>query len=104
MKRSLAWFAGLVGIAALGKWLAGRTHRAQQQAPAWNPPAVDEPAPDTRRPDDDPADELRRKLAAARDTEPDELAAGVDETLDDRRARVHAQARELIETMEDGPA
>jgi hypothetical protein len=100
VKRSLAWFAGLVGIAALGKWLAGRTHRGRQ-APEPIAAAPAPPAPATEADgDDDPAAELRAKLAASRD-EP-RAAVTADETLDDRRSRVHAQARDLIETMEDG--
>ena len=100
MKRALAWFAGLVGIAALGKWLAGRAHRAAPPPVAATPaPTAPPTAPDI---DDDPAAELRAKLAAARE-EPDAVTDGTpDETLDERRARVHAQARDLIETMEDG--
>jgi hypothetical protein len=94
VKRPLAWFAGLVGIAALGKWLAGRTHRA---AP---PPVAATPPPTAPEVDDDPAAELRAKLAAAREEPATDEAP--DETLDERRARVHAQARDLIETMDDG--
>jgi hypothetical protein len=99
VKRALAWFAGLVGIAALGKWLAGRTHRDRQAPEPIAAPAPAAPATEADG-DDDPAAELRAKLAAARD-EP-RAAVTADETLDDRRSRVHAQARDLIETMEDG--
>jgi hypothetical protein len=100
----LAWFAGLVGIAALGRWLARRTHRAEtpeQAVPAPADPAADAPA-------GDPEAELRRKLAEAREagSEPPAAPVGVtEETLDDRRARVHAQARQAIDAMaDDGPA
>ena len=106
VKRALAWFAGLVGIAALGRFLAGRS-RARPVPPT--PEAALDAAPE---PGDDPAEELRRKLAEARDSpeapEPvaPEPAAARDEELDDRRARVHAQAREAIEAMADdgGPS
>src|SRR6185436_15130885 len=58
--------AGLVGIAALARLLAGR-----KAAPV--PPALPPPAPET-----DPAVELRQKLAASRDDGPaDETLAGV---------------------------
>ncbi len=99
VKRALAWFAGLVGVAALGRWLAQR-----QQ------PAASGSTPDPTTPAVDPAEELRRKLADARETEPaaepddepdlaDATVAG--ESLDERRARVHAKAREAIDAMGD---
>ena len=93
MKRALASLAGLVGIAALGRWLAQRRHPAE---------IVPEPEP-AEVPADDPAEELRRKLASARQPEPEtatEPTAPV-ETLDERRARVHAKAREAIDAMGD---
>lgn len=106
MKRVLAWFAGLVGIAALGRYLAGRSKgRPAPEAPVPQP-SVDAGA----EPTGDPAVELRRKLAETRtSTEPDaDAGSSVDETddaLDDRRARVHAQAREAIDAMaEDSPS
>lgn len=53
----------------------------------------------------DPAEELRLKLAEQRRPEPAVEPAQVDETLEERRARVHAKAREAIEEMhDDGPA
>ena len=89
MKRPLAWFAGLAGIAALGRWLASRAHRAE---------SIPEPEAGAAT---DPAEELRRKLADARGPE----AQGAEETLEERRARVHAKAREAIDAMSDeGPA
>ncbi len=98
MKRALAWFAGLVGIAALGRALSRRRH---------GPAQVEEmPSPDTP----DLAEELRRKLEAQREAEaasaPSEAPAEPEpESLDERRARVHAKAREAIESMGDeGPA
>jgi len=92
VKRVIAWFAGLVGIAALGRWLARRTHR----------PAPRPEAPVTAA-GGDPAEELRRKLAEARQggPEPGPDAAPGEETLEERRARVHAKAREALEAMAD---
>ena len=55
-------------------------------------------------PDADPAEELRRTLAAKRQPE---AAAEPEaaETLEERRARVHAKAREAMDAMNDeGPA
>ena len=94
MKRAVAWIAGLVGIAALGRALARRRRPAAAVAEQPGPPPVG----------DDPAEELRRKLAEQRPPEPDAAAAPVDETLEERRARVHAKAREAIDAMDDGPA
>ena len=97
MKRALASIAGLVGIAALGRWLAQRRHPAEPVAEPAAEPAAAAPA-------DDPAEELRRKLANAREpgavAEPEPAA----ESLDERRARVHAKAREAIDAMGDDGA
>ena len=105
MKRSLAWFAGIVGIAALGRMLSRRKASGTPIEPAAPPtPAVEEIAVD---PAADPAEELRRKLAAARQPEQPEPPAEPEavETLDERRARVHAKAREAMDAMNDeGPA
>ena len=84
MRRLLTWLAGLAGVAALVRFL----RRKETVAPA-SPVDV---APD-------PATELRRKLAETREqtVEPppdDEPAA-----LDERRARVHAQAQDAIDLM-----
>jgi phage-related tail protein len=89
VKRAFASLAGLIGIAALGRWLAKRTH------PVASPV---EPVEATAA---DPAEELRRKLADARVAEPDvaPVPEPPDETLDERRARVHAKAREAIDSM-----
>lgn len=103
MKRVIAWFAGLVGIAALGRWLAHRTHRpAEVGTPADAPAAEAPPAPQETDPaESDPAEELRRRLAEARGAEQEPAAAPAEETLEERRARVHAKAREAIDAMGD---
>jgi hypothetical protein len=95
VKRTLAWLAGFAGIAALGRMLARRRHASETIAEA--------PAATVA---DDPAEELRRRLADQRQPEPEAASAPVaemleDETLDERRARVHAKAREAIDTMHD---
>ena len=93
VKRALTSIAGLVGIAALGRWLSQRRHPA---------PTVPEP---TEAPADDPAEELRRKLASARQPAPEQETAtepaAQEETLEERRSRVHAKAREAIDAMGD---
>ena len=95
MKRAFASLAGLIGIAALGRWLAKRTHPVASPA---EPVEVTPPAEATAA---DPAEELRRKLADARVPESDVAPAPEppDESLDERRARVHAKAREAIDSM-----
>ena len=87
MKRLLAAAAGLLGIA----WVKRRAAR----------PA---PAPE-RRPD--PADELRAKLAEARESDDrDEFEAGetpVNEVVDDvetRRSAVHERARQHTQDLQ----
>jgi hypothetical protein len=44
----------------------------------------------------DPADELRQKLAASRDDEPEEAPAT---SVADRRAEVHEQGRSTLDEM-----
>ena len=90
VKRALAWFAGLVGIAALGRWLSRRRRPAESIA---EPPTAVA---------DDPAEELRRKLADARQPQPEVEPVPPEETLEERRARVHAKARDAIDAMGDG--
>ncbi len=88
-----------MGIAALARLVSAR--RSRTQAPALPPPAPSEP---------DPAEELRRKLAESRDTEvPADAPAEASEpreSLEERRARVHAKAQEALSAMDDleGPA
>jgi hypothetical protein len=100
VKRSLAWLAGIVGIAALGRMLAKR--KAAPTPDELSAPAVSVAAETETDPVADPAEELRRKLAANRQPEPAE--AEVVETLEERRARVHAKAREAIDAMSDEEA
>jgi hypothetical protein len=103
VKHRLAWLAGIVGIAALGRMLARRRHSADGA----------QLSADVA----DPAEELRRKLAEQRqptsdvepqprvEPEPEVEPEPADETLEGRRARVHAKGRAAIDTMgDDGPA
>lgn len=99
MRRLIGWTAGLVGIAALARLLAARRDRAE--SPALPPPVA---------PAQDPAEELRRKLAESREAgapaaEPTESSER-NESLEERRARVHAKAQEALSAMDDleGPA
>ena len=84
MRRVFGWTAGLVSIAALAR-LLGRRHA----------PKPAEPAPD-------PADDLRRKLRETRATAPPDREPEVAppaETIEERRAGVHAKAKKAIDAM-----
>lgn len=100
--RPLAWLAGIVGIAALGRMLSRRRATPPPAEPLLPPgPVAGEVASD---PAADPAEELRGKLAAVRQPEAPADPKAV-ETLEERRARVHAKAREAMDAMNDeGPA
>ncbi len=99
MRRLFAWTAGLVGIAALARLLARR--QAEREAMA--------PAPPQEATSSDPAEALRQKLSDTRgddDGEPvatQETEGAPTESLDERRARVHAKAQEAIDAMQEPP-
>jgi hypothetical protein len=80
------WIVVTLGIAALVRWL-----RRRGQAPEQAPAAAGE----------DPADELRRKLAETREDEAGEPhAPGVPaDSVEDRRADVHAKGRDALSEM-----
>jgi hypothetical protein len=78
--------AGVVSIAALARLLSRKRHHEAEQQP----------------PQHDPADELKAKLAAAREPEPPETPAQPEPeplSIDDRRAQVHEKAQEAIDEM-----
>ena len=93
MRRSLAWLGLTVGALAFWRW------RLQRRRPA--PTAAE-----------DPAEELKRKLAESRSAEsppaPEAEEAPVDEldqaepSLDNRRRAVHDRARQTIDEMLGG--
>ena len=90
MRRLLTWLLVTVGIGALVRRLKRRRE-----------PALVEP---TRPPaaGDDPADELRRKLAESRgEDEALETPEPREETVPDRRADVHEQGRAALDEMRD---
>jgi len=93
VRRLFGWMAGLVSIAALARVLARRRRDERRAA---EPQAVAQ----------DPAEELRRKLSETREAAGATDPAGPHEpteTLEERRSRVHAKAREAIEAMQDAP-
>ena len=91
--------AGLVGIAALGRWLSQRSH---------HPDVPSCPGP-SRRPIGAETAAIRPRSCARSSrrsgTASPRTAGSRGETLEERRARVHAKAREAIDSMgDDGPA
>ncbi|MDH4102385.1 MAG: hypothetical protein OEW52_03405 [Thermoleophilia bacterium] len=87
MRRLLKWIILTIGIAAAVRWFKRRGGETAVIAPV-------EPAAD------DPAEELRRKLAESRDDdEPDEPAKGPEASVDDRRADVHEQGQAALDEM-----
>lgn len=86
MRTLFRWIVVTLGIAALVRWLR---HRGEERAPVEAADALE-----------DPAEELRRKLAESRGTQPDEQPAAVPEpSIDERRADVHAQGRAALDEM-----
>jgi len=82
------WLIGLLSALAVWKLLARRRGESAE------PPA----------PEADPAEALRRKLAETQHDPEPEPPAGEDsaETVEERRARVHAKAQETIDSMREG--
>ena len=90
MRRFLAWTSAAIGAA----WLLRRLRRRH------TPPA----------PAEDPAEELRRKLAETRPEETPgeaeaqpEPPAAAEAPLDERRRAVHERARAAIDDMKSEP-
>lgn len=83
MRTLLRWLVVTLGIAALVRWLR---HRGSTSLPA---------PVETMQ---DPAEELRRKLAESRALEP-EPEPGPDASVEGRRAEVHAQGRAALSEM-----
>lgn len=104
VRRLIGWTAGMVGIAALARLLARRGS---------HPTSPPTPLPPPSAPVPDPAAELRRKLSETLSetktaTEPAEDGVAGDgeppeekESIETRRARVHAKAQEAIQEMQE---
>jgi hypothetical protein len=94
VRRLLAWIAGLVSIAALARLLRRRRR-----------PAPTQPEVTPTEGGEDPAEELRERLAAARadDAPPDDESVDAPSSLEERRARVHERAQDAIDAMRDPP-
>ena len=86
MRKLITWVLVSVGIAALVKRLRRRDAEPE--------PALVE------RPADDPAEELKRKLAESRtEAEPEESPAPPEASVEERRADVHDQGRAALDEM-----
>ena len=89
MRRLLSWVAVTIGIAALVRWLRRRRERSTAL-----------PAQVSAEPAQDPAAELRRKLAESRaGEEPEEGSETATESVEERRADVHEQGRSALSEM-----
>ncbi|HEX5584519.1 hypothetical protein [Gaiella sp.] len=110
MRRLFAWTAGVVGIAALARLLA-RARRPEPKPEPWTPAG------------DERAEALRRKLSETRATveapapghdvtlasataeahgaEREDAPGRPSESIEERRARVHAKAQEAIDAMQE---
>jgi len=91
MRKLLMWIVVSVGVAALVRKLRRRGDEGTSEVES----ADESPA-------DDPADELRRKLAGTRDDEAPAAddAAEPEATIDDRRTEVHEEGRAAIDEMQ----
>ena len=88
MRRRLTWLLVTLGIAALIRRLRRST----------------EPELETHE-TDDPADELRRKLAESRSDEEDAPPPeSPEDTVEERRADVHQEGRAALDEMRDSEA
>jgi hypothetical protein len=91
VRKLLKWIVVTIGIAALVRWFKRRG--------AENETETDFAAP-YQSAADDPADELRRKLAETREAdEPEEAPETPDSTVEERRADVHEQGRATLDEM-----
>jgi len=86
VRRLLKWIIVTIGIAALAHWFKRRGAETETTAPSV-PTA------------DDPAEELRRKLAESRDDESDEPPETPEATVEERRADVHEQGWAALDEM-----
>jgi hypothetical protein len=84
-----------IALVALGiRWFLKRRKRRHEERQAAE-------LPSTRTvPADDPADELRQKLAASRaEADPDEAETTATPSVADRRTEVHEQGRATLDEM-----
>jgi len=84
-----------IALVALGiRWLLKRRKRRNEELKAAELSSTQAP------PGDDPADELRQKLAASRaEAEPDDAEPAATPSVADRRTEVHEQGRATLDEM-----
>lgn len=87
MRKRLTWLLVTLGIAAVVRKLRRRAAAAEVRT--GDPESASS---------DDPADELRRKLAESRSDET-EAPGAPEEPVDERRAEVHAEGRATLDEM-----
>jgi hypothetical protein len=92
VRKLLKWIVVTIGIAALVRWFRRRGAENETDFAAPSQPAAD-----------DPADELRRKLAETREADEPEEAPETpetpDATVEERRADVHEQGWVTLDEM-----
>lgn len=90
MRKLLKWIVVTIGIAALVRWFKRRGAESETDFATSSRPAAD-----------DPADELRRKLAETREADEPEEAPEMTPaaTVEERRADVHEQGRATLDEM-----
>jgi hypothetical protein len=108
VRRLVAWTAGVVGIAALARLLS-RARRPEPEPSLTATPAVDERAEalrrklsETRGAGEAPAS-TGDAVALASESAPGaaDASSRPRETVEERRARVHAKAQEAIDAMQE---
>ena len=85
VRKLLKWIVVTVGIAALVHWFRRRGAEQEVTAPSET--------------EDDPADELRRKLAESRGADTPEGAETPEASVEERRTDVHEQGRAALDEM-----
>jgi hypothetical protein len=94
MRRLLTWLVVSLGVAAVLRRLRRKSRQPEDVA------ASDVGSQAEADADDDPADELRRKLAESRvEDESAEPSPASEASVDDRRAEVHDQGRSALDEM-----
>jgi hypothetical protein len=93
MRRLLTWALITLGIAALVRKLRSKRGAAAESASDATISTKTSATVTATATTDDPADELRRRLADTREPE------SVDASVDDRRSEIHGQGRSAIDEM-----
>lgn len=100
MRKLLTWIVVTAGIAALVRKLRSKDRGSTAESAVAD---VERIAPDSPPDGNDPADELRQRLASTRgsESEPDPPTPqpSSEPTIDDRRTEVHDDARAAIDEM-----